>query len=388
MHIETDLVHFGRDAEKQFGFVNTPAYRGSTVVHRTLASLEAAMLAHPHSSDFIYGLLGTPNSRELEGLLAQLDGGAGAVVVQSGLAAVHIALAANLSHGDHVLMVDTTYWPTRRICDAVLTRMGVSTTYYNPSIGADIAAHIQPNTKLIYMESPGSLTFEVQDVRAISEVARARGVLSVVDSTWAPALYCKPLALGVDYVVRALTKYEGGSSDLLLGAVIARTPELLRTVKLYADDLGSLAHPEDCVLCLRGMRSLAVRLQHHATNTMTVARWLQSRAEVVRVFYPALETDSSHALWKRDFTGATGLFSVELRPTSREGVARMLDGMRYFRMGYSWGGYESLMILADPNRARTASDWRADGPLLRLHIGLEHTDDLIEDLSNGFARLA
>ncbi|MSR42330.1 MAG: cystathionine beta-lyase [Phycisphaerales bacterium] len=387
-HLDTELVHHGRDSEQQFGFVNAPPYRGSTVVHKTLASLDEATRADAHTGDFIYGLLGTPNSRELEGLLAKLDGGAGAVVVQSGLAAVHIAIASHLSHGDHVLMVDTTYGPTRRICDEILPRMGVSTTYYDPSIDAGIDALVQPNTKLIYMESPGSLTFEVQDVRAISEIARARGVLSVVDATWAPALFCRPIELGADFVVRALTKYEGGSSDLLLGAVIARTRELLRPVKVYADDLGSLAHPEDCVLCLRGMRSLSVRLQHHQASALHIAHWLQSRSEVARVFYPALETDPNHTLWKRDFTGATGLFSVELHPTAREDIARMLDGMRYFRMGYSWGGFESLIILAEPGKGRTASRWRASGPLLRLHIGLEHVRDLIADLEDGFKRMS
>ncbi len=381
-------MHCGRESDRQFGFVNTPPYRGSTVVHRTLAKLDAATRANPQTGEFIYGLLGTPNSRELEGLLAALDGGEGAVVVQTGLAAVHIALAAHLSHGDHVLMVDTAYGPTRRLCDAVLSRMGVRTTYYDPHIGSAIGELIEPNTKVVYMESPGSLTFEIQDVRAISAAARARGVLTVVDSTWAPALYCRPLELGADFVVRALTKYEGGSSDLLLGAVIARTRDSIRPVKGYADDLGSLAHPEDCVLCLRGMRSLSIRLQHHQVGALHIAKWLQSRPEVKSVFYPALESDASHALWKRDFTGATGLFAFELHNASRERIACMLDGMRYFRMGYSWGGYESLIIFAEEGSGRTASRWRASGPLLRVHIGLEHVEDLIADLADGLARIA
>ncbi len=384
---ETDLVHCGRDSARQFGFVNAPAYRGSTVVHRTLASLDAATRGDPQTADFIYGLLGTPNSRELERLLSTLDHGAGAVVVQTGLAAVHVSIAAHLTHGDHVLMVDTAYGPTRRLCDVVLQRMGVETSYYDPNIGSEIAALIRPNTKLVYMESPGSLTFEIQDVRAISAVARARGVLSVVDCTWAPALFCRPIELGADLVVRALTKYEGGSSDLLLGAVIARSAELTRVVKTYADDLGSLAHPEDCVLCLRGMRSLSVRLKHHEASALRVANWLEARPEVKRVFYPALASDEGHALWERDFTGATGLFSVELHPVAREKIACMLDGMRYLRMGYSWGGFESLIILAEEGKGRTASNWRASGPLIRLHIGLEHVDDLIADLADGLTRL-
>jgi cystathionine beta-lyase len=380
----TILTNAGRDPAANHGVVNPPVYRASTIVFETLEELH---LSHKHDPKKArYGRHGTPTTFALEEAICELEGGHQSIVVGSGVAAVSATLAAYVKAGDHLLMVDTAYGPTRRFCDRFLGRMGVATTYYDPRIGAGIAELIRPNTRLIFLESPGSLTFEVQDVPAIAAVARKAGVITALDNTWATPLYFKPLAHGVDVSVISATKYIGGHSDLMMG-IVTTTERAYRPLRRAVEDFGCASSPDDCYLALRGLRTLGVRLPRHQENGLALARWLKTRPEVARVLHPALPDDPDHALWKRDFTGASGLFSIELKPVPERAVAAMVDGLELFGMGYSWGGYESLILPSDLTGQRTAVPWTAKGPLIRIHAGLEDVDDLLADLSAGFERL-
>jgi len=386
MKDDTLLTHVGRDPAAQHGAVNPPVYHVSTVVAPTVAALKARE-ATPFDG-MSYGRSGTPTSFALEETVAALEGGHRGVVVSSGLAAVMVTLIGFLKAGDHILVSDSVYGPTRvRACDGILKRYGVETTYYDPLIGADIASLIRPKTRIVYVESPGSLSFEVQDVPAIAAAAKARNCLTVCDNSWAAGLFFKPLAHGVDIVIQAATKYIVGHSDAMLGVIVTGTPEQFQTVKWTGNALGNCAGPDDCYLGLRGIRTLATRLRRHQETGLTLARWLEARPEVARVMHPGLEDDPGHAIWRRDFTGASGLFGLVLEPFPEAAVAAMLDGMKLFAMGASWGGYESLILPTDPARYRTATRWQAPGPSLRIHAGLEDPGDLIADLEAGFARL-
>ena len=286
--------------------------------------------------------------------------------------------------GDHVLMVDSVYGPTRRLCDRTLRRLGVETTYYDPLVGESIAAHLKPNTRVVYLESPGSHTFEVQDVPAIARVAKSHGAVVIMDNTWATGLYFPAFEYGVDLVVQAGTKYPAGHSDLLIGTVVANK-EWWPRLRDFARDLGQTASPDDIFLAVRGIRTLEVRLKRHEQSALTVARWLQARPGIARVLHPALETDPGHALWKRDFKGSTGLFAIEFpKATTKAQVAAFIDHLDCFALGYSWGGYESLAVVA--YWSRSARPWTG-GPLVRLQIGLEDPEDLMADLERGLARM-
>ena len=378
--IRTRLAHAGRDPREQHGFVNTPIYRGSTVLFPTMDDL-----LHRRGR-YVYGTKGTPTTEALESAWTEFAGAAGTVLTASGLAAITVALFSCLKAGDHLLMTDSAYRPTRHFCDTVLARMGVETQYYDPTVGAGIAALFRPNTAAVLTEAPGSQSFEMQDVPAIAAAAHARGAVVLMDNTWATPLFFPPHERGVDLAIEAGTKYLSGGSDLLLGLVSAspaRWPALRATFDAFAIGPG----PEDVFLGLRGLRTLALRLKEHERQALDLARWLAARPEVAAVLHPALESDPGHAIWKRDFTGASGLFSAILRPVPERAVAAMLDGLRLFGMGYSWGGFESLVIPFDCASYRTATRWRPVGPALRFHVGLEDLDDLKADLDAGFARL-
>ena len=378
---DTRLAHGGRDPACHHGFVNTPIYRGSTVLYPSLACLEA------DDQDYSYGRLGTPTVEALQTTLAELEGGHATLLTPSGLSAVSAALLAFVSAGDHILVSDSVYRPTRRFCDNVLKRLGVTTSYYDPLIGGDIAKLLTDKTRVVFTESPGSQTFEVQDIPAIAEAAHARGAVVLMDNTWATPLYFKPFAHGVDVSIQAATKYIVGHADAMLGA-ITTTKETTKPVARVHDELGLCAGPEDVFLALRGLRSLSVRLERHQKSGLELAEWLAARPEVVRVLHPALPSDPGHALWQRDFTGASGLFGIVMKPHSHDALAAMLDDMELFGMGYSWGGYESLILPFDPSSYRSVTTWQEDGPGLRLHAGLEDIDDLKADLEAGFARLS
>jgi cystathionine beta-lyase len=379
---DTILTHAGRHPHKYFGVVNTPVFRASTILNETVADLKRPKgLRDPR-----YGRRGTPTTFTLEDVVAELEGGFGAIVVSSGLAAVTTAILAFVKTGDHILMVDCVYGPARRFAGTYLKRFGIECTFFDPNIGAGIAELIRPNTRIVYVEAPGSQTFEMQDIPAIAEVAHKHGAKVLMDNTWATPLFFKPYEHGVDVSIHAATKYIVGHSDAMLGVVTANE-ESFPAVRESMDTLGGGAGPDDVYLGTRGIRTMGVRLRQHQESGLTVARWLETRPEVARVLHPGLESDAGHALWKRDFTGASGLFGAVLKPVSDKAVAAMLDGLELYGMGASWGGYESLILPTHPADYRTATPWTDEGPSLRLHIGLEDVGDLIADLEDGFGRL-
>lgn len=380
--IGTQLSMLGRDPSEQYGFVNGPLYRGSTVIYKTLDDIEQ------RRARFSYGTAGTPTLANLEDAWTQLAGAAGTVLSPSGLGAVALALFSTTRAGDHILVPDSVYRPTRHFCNHMLARYGVTTTYYDPMIGAGIEALMRPETTTLFLEAPGSQTFEVPDLPALVEVARQRGVRTILDNTWATPLFLRAHDLGIDLTVEAGTKYLGGHSDLLLGLVTANA-ECWPALRATYDSMSMLPGAEDCVLALRGLRTLKLRLEEAQRRGLEMAHWLKARPEVKRVLHPAFEDCPGHAHWKRDFTGASGLFSIVLEDRyNREGLAAMLDHLRVFSMGFSWGGYESLVIPFDCRSYRTATAWTEPGFCLRLQIGLEDMDDLKADLAEGFARLA
>jgi cysteine-S-conjugate beta-lyase len=376
---ETALVTAGRDTEAQKGFINPPVVHGSTVLYPTAEDL------HAHSGEFQYGRHGTPTTKALQQALMALEGPqcAGVGLAPSGLSAVTTTLLAVLNAGDHLLVCDNVYRPSRNFCNGLLARYGVETTYFDPLIGAGIAEMFKPNTKAVLVEAPGSQSFEMPDIPAIASVAHARGVLVIDDNTWATPLYHRSLDQGVDISIMAATKYVGGHSDIMFGTISANArawPMVAEAIRL----LGVCAGPDDVFLALRGLRTLAVRLAQHHRSGIEMARWLATRPEVVRVLHPALEDDPGHAIWKRDFTGASGLFSVVLKAAPQKAVDALLDAVKLFGLGYSWGGFESLIIPFDCAPYRTATKWAPVGPALRLHIGLENVEDLKADLEHGF----
>ncbi len=379
----TRIIHTGRDPERHAGFVNPPAYRGSTVVFPTLEKLKTR--AQPYT----YGRRATPTTEALEAVICDLEGGAGTILVSSGLQAVTTAILAFVEAGDEILMVDTVYQPTRAFCDSLLKRLGVTTTYYDPLIGAGIDALIGERTRLVFTEAPGSQTFEMQDIPAIAAVAKRRGIWCLMDNTWASPLFFQPLSHGVDVSIQAATKYIVGHADAMLGAITANERALPRILRAK-EDLGTSPGSEETFLGARGLRTLDVRLKQHHASALEIAAWLREQPQVVNVMHPALPGDPGHELWKRDFAGASGLFGIRLVPGPDKALAAFVDHMRYFAMGYSWGGYESLILPCNPATARTATIWPApaEGPTLRLHIGLEAVADLKADLADGLARYA
>ena len=379
----TRLVVGGRDPAANHGFVNPPVHHVSTVLYPTAEDFLA------RRARYLYGRRGTPTSEALEDALRALEGPgcAGVALLPSGLAAISTALLAVLKAGDHLLVTDSVYQPTRKFCDGMLKRYGVTATYYDPLIGGAIAALIQPNTRAVFVEAPGSLSFEIQDVPAIAAAAHAKGAVVLMDNTWATSLYFRAFEKGVDLSIQAATKYIGGHSDVMLGTVSANKA----TWERLADTvhaLGLCVGPDDVYLGLRGLRTMGVRLAHHHQAGMKVARWLAERPEIACVLHPALESCPGHPLWRRDFSGASGLFSIVFKPVAQTAVNAFLDELSLFGIGASWGGFESLAIPFDCTSIRTATRWAPGGPTVRIHIGLEDVDDLIGDLERGFAALA
>lgn len=382
----TRLTRVGRNPALHAGAVNTPVYRASTFVWESVAEQEdfGRRMADPADHVIPYGRLGNPTTQALEDAVAELEGGFRGLIAPSGLAAISGALLASLEAGDHALIVDSCYWNTRKFCDLVLKRAGIEVTYYDPTIGAGIAALIRPNTKVVYVESPGSQTFEIQDVPAIAGAAHKAGAIVILDNTWATPLYFKPFEHGVDISIQAATKYIVGHSDAMLG-LITTTRELYIPTRTVVRQLGYTAGGDDAYLGLRGLRTLDVRLQRHFENGVQVAEWLQGRREVAQVLHPALSSFPGHTIWKRDFTGASGLFSIVLKDFPKPAIDAFMDGLELFGMGASWGGYESLIKREALQRT---TGQLPDGVVLRLHVGLESPDDLIRDLAAGLDRLS
>lgn len=376
----TIVTHAGRDPFAHHGFVNTPVYRGSTVLFKTVESFEG------RQQKYVYGRRGTPTSDSLEEAIARLEEGARTWLTPSGAAAIASVLLSFTKAGDNILVADSVYLPTRKMCDGVLKRFGVETTYYDPIIGGDIARLMKPNTTLVFTESPGSLTFELQDIPAVAAAAHAHGALVAMDNTWASPLYFKPFSHGVDLSIQAATKYIVGHADAMLGAVTA-TEAVAKQMLTETQSLGICAGTEEMYLGLRGLRTIEVRMERHWRSGVEIARWLEARPEVARVLHPALESHPQHALWKRDFLGAAGLFTVVLKPCPKAALAAMLEGLELFGMGASWGGFESLVLPFNAGPARSATAWKPEGPTVRLHIGLEDIGDLKADLEAGFDRL-
>ena len=383
----TTLVTGGRDPAKSFDYVNPPLVRGSTVLHASVADMKARVQARLAGDDEVatYGIYGTPTHHAFYAALNALEGGFRSWAVPTGLAACTMAILAFVRAGDHVLVPDCVYWPTRRFCRQTLARFGVDTTFYDPCAGDELETLFRPTTRVLFMESPGSLTFEMQDVPRLAAIARRRDAFVVVDNTWATPLFFQPLAHGADVSLHAATKYIGGHSDLLMGTLTMNErawPAVREAMHFY----GLTTSPDDVYLAHRGLHSMAARLALHRANAGHLIAWLREQPEVERVLYPALPDDPGHALWARDMTGATGLFGVVLNAGLPSGALEALvDSVELFGRGYSWGGYESLLIPASPER--TVARCPYEGRLFRISAGLEDADDLVDDLGRGFAAL-
>jgi cystathionine beta-lyase len=383
LRMATRLTNAGRDPFAHHGYVNPPVYHASTMLYRNAADYAAKR------SRYSYGRRGTPTSEALQNALAEIEGAqcAGVALLPSGLAAASVALLSVVKAGDHILVTDSVYGPTRKFCDTILSRYGVATTYFDPMIGDGIAALIRPETTAVFVESPGSLSFEIQDVPAIAAAAHARSAKVLMDNTWASPIYFRPLEKGVDLAIQSGTKYIGGHADTMLGSVAANASTWQRLSETVYE-MGLCLGPDDMYFGLRGLRTLGVRLAHHQAAGLKVARWLEARPEILRVIHPALESHPGHAIWRRDYTGASGLFSVVFKPASTSAIHAFLDALTLFGLGDSWGGFESLAIPFDCTMVRSAVPWAPGGPTVRFHIGLEDVSDLIDDLERGFAVFA
>jgi cystathionine beta-lyase len=386
MKQDTKIIKAGRHPEKCHGAVNPPVYRFSTIIFPTVKKLLSVTNENKYD-ETLYGRLGTPTTAALEEAIAELEGGSHCVATPSGVAAITISLLAFLRAGDHLLMTNAAYHAVRDFCEAILPGFGIETTFYNPLLGKDIASLIRTNTRVIFCESPGSNTFEVQDIPAIVEVAHSNNCVVMLENSWATPLFFKPLQMGVDISIQAGTKYIVGHSDAMLGTITVSNRENFLRVKDCAAKFGFCLGSEEAYLGLRGLRTLSVRLRQHMENGITLANWLKNCPEVARVMHPALPPDPGYEIWKRDFSGACGLFGIVLRPCTMARLEAMLDGMNHFSLGYSWGGYESLIL---PMRTGIVANRLQDEPMeatLRIHAGLEDVEDLISDFEQGFERL-
>ncbi len=383
--VDTRIVSAGRDKKWSNGVVNPPVVRASTVIFDTVDDLNHA-IKHRAKGEMFYGRRGTTTHFAFQAAIAELEGGVGTALYPSGTAAISGALLSFLKAGDHLLMVDTAYEPTRDLCDKLLAGYGISTTYYDPLIGAGLKSLIQPNTKVLFLESPGSITMEVQDVPTLASIAHEHGITVMLDSTWASPINCRPFELGVDISIQAATKYIVGHSDVMLGTATANEAhwEQLRENSYL---MGQCTSADDIYLAARGLRTLGVRMAQHEQNALKVANWLASRPEVDHIRHPAFDSCPGHEFFKRDFSASNGLFSFVLKQGNRRAVTAFVENMQHFKMGFSWGGFESLILgVFGIDKLRTATQWDSSKPLIRLHIGLENVDDLIKDLDDAFRR--
>ncbi len=382
--LETRLTHLGRRPGEQFGAVNTPVFRASTILHPDLDTLLTS------NQPYAYGRRGTPSSGAVEEIVTSLEGGKGTRVAPSGLSALTCAIMSVVSSGDEILVTDSAYEPTRQFCDGYLARMGVTTRYFDPRLGKDIVQLINENTSAIFIESPGSITFELQDIPAIAKArddraSSGREIAIIVDNTWATPLFYQPLSLGADIVIHAGTKMFVGHSDAMFGTMTANEifwPKLDETHGL----LGLFAGPDDCFLATRGLRTLSIRMQEHQKRALFLASWLEDHELVQRVLHPALPSHPDYEICKRDFSGSGCIFSFTLPAASREALAAFVDHMELFGLGYSWGGFESLILPGKLGKARSINHWPEDEQLIRLHIGLEDIDELQQDIAAGLER--
>lgn len=377
----TVLTHAGSKPDEYHGAVNVPPHRMSTIVFRTYEEFEKVP-----NVPFSYGRAGTPTSAAFEEGIAEIEGAYRSVATCSGLSAILTTLVAFAREGDHILITDNCYGPSRKTCEEILRRFGVDVEYYPPMIGADIKNLFRDNTKLVFMEAPGSLTFEVQDIGAITQAAKSAGIKTAIDNSWGTPLFFRPIDAGIDVSVMAATKYIGGHSDAMLG-VVSATEEAWPAIKRAALMLGLCAGSEELYLGTRGLRTLHVRLPYHQRAGMEIAEFLQKQPQVKRLLHPAFPSCPGHENWKKYFSGATSTFGIILHETDKKKIAAMMDGMQIFRLGFSWGGFESLLFPEQPRSIRTAQKWEEDGFSVRLHIGLEDTADLLQDLENGLKRL-
>lgn len=385
---ETVLTHAGRHPESFEGAVNVPVFRASTILAPSLAAWDekiARMVAGEPGT--YYGRFGTPTTQGFAEAVNQLENAHKTALFPSGYAACAAALLSTVESGDHVLLPDSVYFPVRKLASGLLARMGVSHTFYDPNIGSDIVSLFQPRTRCVYLEAPGSLTFEMQDVPAIVAACKPRGIVTAIDNTWATPLYFRPVEHGVDFSIQAATKYLVGHSDAMLGYVACANAGAYTRLRRTSDDLGYSTSPDDAYLGARGLRTLSVRLERQGKTGLLLADELARAPEVERVLHPARPDDPGHALWKRDFSGASGLFGVVFKPMPKEAFAAFVDSLRYFGIGASWGGYESLVMPANPAPYRTATRWPYEGPCLRFHAGLESPDDLLADVRAALSAL-
>jgi cystathionine beta-lyase len=384
---KTKLVTAGRDKKWTQGTVNPPVQRASTIVFESVAEKNHAA-RHRTDKTLFYGRRGTHTHFAFQQAMTEIEGGAGCALYPCGTAAIVNAILAFVASGDHLLMVDTCYEPTRDFCEQILKKMGVETTYYDPLIGDGIRALIRPNTKVLFTESPGSITMEVQDIPTLAQTAHEHGIIVMLDNTWGAGVNFSPFAHGVDISIQAATKYIVGHSDVMLGTAVASEPYWPQ-LREHSYLMGQCISPDDAYLGLRGLRTLDLRLQQHAQSSLKIAHWLAERPEVDHVRHPGLESCPGHSFFKRDFTGGNGLFSFVLKTSIPQATTALLDGMKHFSMGYSWGGFESLILANEPmsfNALRTVSNPHFSGTLIRLHVGLEDVGDLIADLEQGFQR--
>ncbi|MGE6452626.1 cystathionine beta-lyase [Shewanella baltica] len=384
-HQATQIVSLGRDKKWTKGVINPPVFRASTIVFETMDEMRHAA-KNKTNGEMFYGRRGTPTHFSFQAAITELEGGVGTALYPSGAAAISAALLSFLKAGDHLLMVDSVYEPTRDLCTHILGGFGIETTYYNPLIGAGIRDLIRPNTKVLFLESPGSITMEVQDVPTLCCIAHEHGLITMLDNTWASPINSKPFEMGVDISIQAATKYIVGHSDVMIGTATANEkywPQLREHSYL----MGQTTSPDDVYLAARGLRTLGVRMAQHEKNALQVANWLETRPEVDHLRHPAFDTCPGHEFFKRDFSASNGLFSFVLKQGDADAVTALVENMSHFKMGFSWGGYESLILgIFGIEKIRSATKWDASKPLIRLHIGLEDPADLIADLSAGFER--